>query len=241
MNLREVLNFRRAIRVYEQKNIDADKVKECLQLATLSPTSDNMQLYEFYHITDQKMMKKIAYTCLDQTSATTANQFVVFVARQDLYRKRSKSILDFERENIKRNSPKEKWEKRIKKKEVHYQKILRLLYSRFFGLIGLFRVLLSKVIGLFRPIIRQVSENDMRVVVHRSTALVAQTFMIAMASEGYDTCPLEGFDSKRVKKTLQLPYRTEVSIIISCGIRDAEKGVSGERYRVPFQEVYHKM
>jgi len=241
MNLKEVLNYRRAIRVYDTKNIDADKVKECLELATLAPTSDNMQLYEFYHITDQELMKKIAHACLDQTSVVTANQFVVFVARQDLYRKRSKSILDFERENIKRNSPKEKWEKRIKKKEVHYQKILRLLYSRFFGLIGLFRVLLSKVIGLFRPIIRQVSENDMRVVVHRSIALVSQTFMIAMANEGYDTCPLEGFDSKRVKKILQLPFYTEVSLIISCGIRDAEKEVLGERYRVPFQEVYHKM
>jgi len=241
MNLKEVLNHRRATRVYDTKNIDANKVKECLELATLAPTSDNMQLYEFYHITDKELMKKLAHACLDQTSATTADQFVAFVTRQDLHRKRSKSVLNFERGNIKRNSPNEKQAKRIKKKEFHHQKILLLLYSRFFGLSGLFRVLLSKTIGLFRPIIRQVSENDMRVVVHRSTALVAQTFMIAMANEGYDTCPLEGFDSKRVKKLLKLPYRSEISIIISCGIRDSDKGVFGERYRVPFDEVYNKM
>jgi len=241
MNLKEVLNYRRATRVYDTKNIDANKVKECLELATLAPTSDNMQLYEIYHITDKELMKNIAHACLDQTSATTSNQFVVFVTRQDLHRKRSKSVLDFERGNIALNSPKEKQAKRIKKKEFHHKKILLLLYSRFFGLIGLFRVLLSKTIGLFRPIIRQVSENDMRVVVHRSVALVAQTFMIAMANEGYDTCPLEGFDSKRVKKHLKLPCSSEVSLIISCGIRDANKGIFGERYRVPFDEVYHKM
>lgn len=74
------------------------------------------------------------------------------------------------------------------------------LYSRFIGIIGLLRKLIIGAVGIFRPIVRQVSENDMRVVVHKSCALAAQTFMIAMANEGYDTCPLEGFDSKSVKK-----------------------------------------
>lgn len=45
----------------------------------------------------------------------------------------------------------------------------------------------------------EVSENDMRVTAHKSCALAAQTFMIAMANEGYDTCPLEGLDSRRLK------------------------------------------
>ncbi len=45
------------------------------------------------------------------------------------------------------------------------------------------------------------SESDMRVVVHKTCGLAAQTFMIAMAEIGYDTCPLERFDSRRVKKS----------------------------------------
>jgi nitroreductase len=45
----------------------------------------------------------------------------------------------------------------------------------------------------------QVSENDARIVAHKSCGLAAQTFMVAMANEEYDTCPMEGFDSKRVK------------------------------------------
>ena len=36
----------------------------------------------------------------------------------------------------------------------------------------------------------------MRVTAHKSCALAAQTFMIAMANEGYDTCPLEGLDMR---------------------------------------------
>ena len=80
------------------------------------------------------------------------------------------------------------------------------LYARFFGLLGFLRVILAKSIGLFRPMVREVSESDMRVVVHKSCALAAQTFMIAMANEGYDTCPLEGstvHKSKTIEITAQ--------------------------------------
>ena len=115
------------------------------------------------------------------------------------------------------------------------------LYARFLGLLGFLRVLLAKAIGLFRPIVREVSEGDMRVVVHKSCALAAQTFMIAMANEGYDTCPLEGFDSKQMKKLLKLPHGAEVNMVIGCGIRDGNKGIWGERGRVPFDEVYHRV
>jgi len=80
----------------------------------------------------------------------------------------------------------------------------------------------------------------MRVVVHKSCALAAQTFMIAMANEGYDTCPLEGFDSRRLKKALQLPSGAEITMVVSCGIRKDDEGIWGERCRVPFEEVYVK-
>ena len=85
----------------------------------------------------------------------------------------------------------------------------------------------------------RVTKSDMRVVAHKSTALAAQNFMLSMTSKGYDTCPMEGFDSLRVKKTLSLPNRAEINMIISCGIRD-EKGVYGDQIRVPFNEVYFK-
>jgi nitroreductase len=51
---------------------------------------------------------------------------------------------------------------------------------------------------------------------------------------------MEGLDSKRVKKTLNLPYGAEINMIISCGIRE-EKGVWGDRMRVPFDEVYKRV
>ncbi|MFV0530296.1 MAG: nitroreductase family protein [Flavobacteriales bacterium] len=242
MNLKEVLNYRRSVRVYDkEKEIDTSKVKNCIELATLAPNSSNMQLWEFYHITKPELLEKMTKACLGQTAVSTAQQLVVFVTRQDLYRKRAKSILEFEKGNIQRYSPKERQEKRIKDRELYYGKLIPFLYVRFFGVIGFIRKLVSSIAGIFRPIVHQVSESDMRVVVHKSCGLVAQTFMIAMANEGYDTCPLEGFDSKRIKKLLKLPYGTEINMIISCGIRKGNEGIWGERFRVPFENVYHEI
>lgn len=239
--LEEVLNFRRSVRVFDpEKPLDAERVKHCLKLATLAPTSSNMQLWECYHITDPALKAKVAVACLDQTAASTASDIVVFVTRQDLYKQRARAVLAFEEGNVRRNSPVERQEKRIKDRRLYYGKLMPFVYARFFGLLGLLRALLARTISLFRPIVREVSEGDMRVVVHKSCALAAQTFLIAMANEGYDTCPLEGFDSRRMKKLLKLPWGAEVSLVVGCGIRLGNKGIWGERGRVPFEEVYHK-
>ena len=47
---------------------------------------------------------------MEQKATKTAKQIVVFVTRRDLHRKRSKAILEFEKENIAHNSPSEKQE-----------------------------------------------------------------------------------------------------------------------------------
>jgi nitroreductase len=242
MNLKEVLNFRRSVRNYaSDKPLDAEKVKNCIELATLAPSSSNMQLWEFYHITDKILIEKMAYACLSQSAVSTANQLVVFVTRQDLHRKRAKQVIEFERDNIRRNSPAERQEKRIKGRELYYLKMMPFLYGRFLGLLGLVRKALTESVSVFRPMFTNTTECDQRIVVHKSCALAAQTFMIAMANEGYDTCPLEGFDSKRVKKLLGLPGSAEINMVISCGIRNGNKGIWGDRFRVPFEEVYKQL
>jgi nitroreductase len=240
MTLAEIINYRRSVRHYKDLPIDSEKVKHCIALATLAPNSSNMQLWAFYHITDIEILKQLSVACLSQESATTAKQMVVFVTRQDLFLKRAKTMMGLEIQNVQKNTPKEKQAKRIKRWQMYYGKVMPFIYLRFFGIIGLIRIIIVNIIGIFRPIIYQVSENDARVVVHKTCALAAQTFMLAMANENYDTCPMEGFDSRKVKRILKLPYGAEINMVISCGIRD-EKGVWGDRMRIPFSEVYQKI
>ncbi|WP_373777479.1 nitroreductase family protein [Glaesserella sp.] len=242
MSLADLLHHRRSLRYYDpSKPIESEKVKYCLQLATLAPSSSNLQLYEFYHITEQNLLQQLARACLSQQPATTAQQMVVFVARQDLHKQRAQAVLAFERDNIQRNSPPEVRERRTRGKTLYYGKLLPFFYAHCFGLVGAFRKSIACVTHLFRPVMTDVSESDCRVMTHKSCALAAQTFMIAMAEQGYDTCPMEGFDSYHVRKILNLPRAAEITMVIACGIREEGRGIWGDRFRIPFEQVYKRL
>lgn len=241
MSLHDILQHRRAIRSFDpDKKLDDAVVRRCIELSVLAPTSSNMQLWEAYHVTDPEVLKTLAHACLDQSTGNTAQQMVVFVTRQDKYREHAETVLEQNIDNIRRTSPEERQENRIKRMMAYYGKVMPLLYARCFGLLGAFRKTASFFTGLFRPIVRQVSESDVRVVVHKSCALAVQTFMLAMSEAEYDTCPVEGFDSRLVRKALNLPCGAEVNMIITCGIRKPT-GVWGERLRLPFESYYHKV
>lgn len=138
------------------------------------------------------------------------------------------------------NNPKSKQSSREKVARNYYGKIIPFAYADFFGILGYFKFLLILVIGLFKPIYRQVRHSDMRIVAHKTCGLAAENFMISMAAEGYDTCPMEGSDTWRVKNLLGLPFGSEINMIVSCGIRKPE-GVYGERFRIPFEDVYKEV
>lgn len=241
MTLQEILEHRRAVRKYDpNKPLDDERVKECIRLATLAPTSSNMQLWECYHVTDPEVKRKLATACLNQQSARTAQEMVVFVTRQDHWRKHAQAVLAANIEEVNQNSPEKRKPHRIRLQKKYYTKLMPFSYGRFCGLLGLFRKVMVQLISLSRPVPRQVTEGDIRTVVHKSCALAAQTFMLAMSEQGYDTCPLEGFDSYLVKKALHLPHDCGINMVITCGIRLPE-GVRGDRYRLPLTEFYHKI
>lgn len=235
----EAIKFRRSVRVFKKESIDAEKVKECIQLATLAATSSNMQLWEFYHIISPEILKKLTVASFDQGAARTAQQMVVVVARKDLWKKRKQSNIAFLKSQF-GDKPASEYSKREKFAFNYYQKIIPSIYADFLGILGIIKFFAFKVIGLFRPIYREARQSDMRIVAHKSAGLAAQNFMISMAAINYDTCPMEGFDSKMVKKVLNLPSSSEINMIIACGVRE-ENGVYGERFRVPFEEVYFKI
>lgn len=238
--LADILNHRRAVRDYCDTPIDSNVVKECLKLATLAPTSSNMQLYEFYHVTDKAILATLAKACLSQGAATTAQQMVVFVIRPDLHRERAKMVFEFECQNIKTYSPADKVASRTKKFDDYYNRLMPVLYTTNVPLVGVVRKAAACGLQRFRPMQKDVSVNDVYTIMHKSCGLVAQTFMLAMSEQGLDTCPMEGFDGDMIKTLLRLPKDCEITMVVSCGIR-SEKGIWGERYRVPFEFVYRNV
>ena len=233
----KIVRIRRSVRRYKKTDINDDDVKDSILHASLAPNSSNLQLWEFYHIISEELKNKISKACFDQPAARTANQLVVIVTRKDLWNKRR--IFNI---NTIKNKTLNASVKSLKNRDLalkYYKYLIPTIYKEFFGLLGYIRYINAMIIGLFRPIYRQVTNSDMRVVAHKSSALAAQNFMLSMTSKGYDTCPMEGFDSLRVKRILSLPYSSEINMVISCGIRD-DDGVYGKQIRVPFDDIYFK-
>ncbi len=231
----EAIEYRRSVRIFDdKKDIDSALVKKCLEQAILAPNSSNLQLWEFYHVTSNEEIKKIAKACFNQPAARTAKQFVIPVVRKDLYMERIASNVAFIKSEYEKSKKKD--EEKTKGAISYYQKILPKIYG-VRNLKGWINSIDTNIKGLKKVVYRQVKKSDMRVVVHKSTALAAQNFLVSMAGYGYDTCTMEGFDSLRIKKILGIPNAAEISMVIGCGIR-TKKGIYGPRFRVPFDEVY---
>ncbi len=232
----EIIAFRRSNRAFDPEiQVPDNIIRRALEHAILSPNSSNMQLWEFQWIASREMLDAFIPLCLDQQAAKTAKHLVVFVTRQDLWKQRAEwnvekiesaiegDITTFQKAGIN-----------------YYRKLMPLMYMRDpFGLMGIFRKTLSFFMGLKGPFFRAGGTAQQRITVHKSCALAAQTFMLSIASAGYHTCPMEGFDEKRVKKILGLPRRAEINMIIAVG-KGTEKGIWGPRFRVPYEEVVQK-
>jgi len=228
-----IVNTRRSVRVFHPTDYNPAAVTISLELATLAPNSSNMQLWEFYRISCAEMKTQVAEACLSQNAAKTAQEFVVIVVRPDLWKSRAQANANHLQKDEKSNKKNFTGLSRLD----YYQKIMPLLYNNDrLGIRGLFKKIFVTLKGISKPMVREVTGADMRVVVHKSAALAAQTFMLSMVAEGHDTCPMEGFDSKRMKKILNLPSKAEINMVISCGKRLTE-GIYGERFRIPLEEV----
>lgn len=239
MTFDEIVNSRRSVRVYEEPSEkDTDIIHKNLERAVLSPNSSNMQLWEFYQVLSSEKKNAIAKACLNQSAARTSSQLVVFVTRQDKWKERAKWNL----ENLRKQFEGKELTSRDKRAFDYYGKLMPLFYqNNLLGLNTLIRfliVLYHKIAG--KPIIHLISHADQRVSLHKTCALAAQTFMLGMKSDGYDTCPMEGFDESMVKKILGLPSVAEICMVIACG-RGKQEGIYAERTRVDNDEVIFKV
>jgi len=169
----EAIKYRRSVRIFKDINLDTKKVRNCIINASLAPNSSNLQLWEFIHISDKNLIKKLSPACMNQNAAKTANQLVVFVTRKDLWKSRAKSNIDFLTNSFKEN-PSGNTEKRKKSVLFYYSKLVPTMYTSFYGILGYLRYFIFQIIGLFRPIYRQAKLSDNRIVAHKSIALAAQ-------------------------------------------------------------------
>ena len=164
--------------------------------------------------------------CFSQSAARTAQELVVAVARIDTWkRNRDFVIADYKR--------RKKIPSIVKK---YYYKLVPLAYMHDpFGIMGILKKILSigiGIIGFFRPMPRgHIFRHDLFEIVTKTTALACQNFMMALVAQGYASCPMEGFDERRVKKLLKLTRNTHIVMVLGVG-KENPDGVYGGRYRI---------
>lgn len=231
----EIVNERRSYRLFDTEiEIPEDEVKRSLERAIKSPNSSNMQLWEFYRIKSKKAVEEVAKICLNQGGAKTASEIVVFVARPDLWKNRVQihlARIDDSHDNID--------ETRLfsSSEYNYYKKLMPIFYNTSFSfLVDIYKRIAVWFKGIKDPFIRDVASKFVPIVTHKSTALAAQTFMLNITAEGYASVPMEGLDSKRMKKFLNLPKRAQINMAIAIG-KGLDEGLKGARFRLPYNEV----
>jgi nitroreductase len=219
---RKVVVSRRSVRQYDATPVPESVIRDAIDLGLIAPTSSNLQQTEFYWVRSNEKKAMLVRACFGQPAAKTAQELVVIVARTDTWKRNAKGVLKQLREA---DAP--------RGAIAYYERLVPLAYRNGpLGLLGLFKRIYFAVIGLTKPTPREPkSRADIRVWAHKSAALAAENFMLAIRAKGFDTCPMEGHDSKRVKHILGLGCGAEICMVVSVGKR-AKGGIYGPQKRL---------
>ncbi len=224
----KVINSRRSVRVYKDDPVPGAIMTRSLQAALLAPNSSNLQCWEFYWVKTPEKKAQLVKACLGQPAASTAPELVVAVARTKTWnwaRKEMKKIFD-ETEKSGTKVP--------ASARAYYEKLVPFVYCQGpLGAWGLIKKCLVWSMGWFKVIPREpTSKAQLKIWAVKTTALACENFMLAMRAQGYDTCPMEGYDSARIRRILKLPCDAVPVMVISAGKR-AKGGIYGPRIRFP--------
>ena len=221
---------RRAIKVFEPAEISEELREQIFNAARHAPSSFNSQPYRFYWIGTAKEKAAVAKLCMGQKPAETASALVVAVADIGGLAATSQGQLEWMRGRS------EFSEAKIRDYE-RTAKIGRILFMP--GPFGVFAALkwgafwlvnLWKVMGM-PPLFR----GDLFKWAMKSTALACENLMIAAEALGINTCPMEGFDGRRLGRQLGLSARYhEIVMVIAVG-KKSQTYVESPQWRRPLE------
>ena len=226
MNFFEALNKRRSVRKFTNAEVPEAVMKKCLKASLLAPNSSNLQPWEFYWIRNNEKKEEVIHACFSQNAAKTAKEIVIAVSRIDTWKRNRNFIIEEYK----------KQKKFIPIIDKYYNKLIPFVYYHDrFGIAGIVKRIIFifiNIFGYFKVVPRgPIYKHELFETVTKTTALACQNFMMALVSEGFDSCPMEGFDEKKIKKILKLNWACHVVMIFGIGKAD-EKGIYGERYRI---------
>lgn len=220
---KKLVKARRSVRKFDGAPLADEVVLDCLDSGLLAPNSSNLQTWEFIRVKDKSMIEKLSVACFSQSAARTASELIVCIARTDKALEHCQLMLE-EFKKMPMETPKAALE--------YYGKLAPFVYNTGpFSIYAPFKWLFFSVAGLFKVVPREpLGKAGIKLWATKSCALACENIMLAFRSYGLDTCPMEGFDSCRVKSLLNLNSDQYIVMILGVG-KAVEGGIYGPQLR----------
>ena len=219
---KKAVETRRSVRVFDKTPIPEAHVREVLDLGLLAPNSSNLQPWEFHWVRSADKRAALVEACLSQPAARSAAELIVCVARTGTWRAMRGRMLDAFA-----------GQKGVPASVLdYYRRLVPFVYTVGpLGLLARLRGAAMFAVGFFRAVPREPSSRaELTTWAVKSTALACENIMLAFRARGWDTCPMEGMDSRRIKKLLGLGRDAAIVMVIAAGKRKPQ-GVYGPRLR----------
>ena len=212
----EPLLHRRAVKAFDPVEIPQAVREQILDAARHAPSSFNMQPYRLFWVESSTGKATAAKLCLGQMPAATASALVVAVADIGSFAATSQAQAEWMRRNGFSQAKIRDYERAAK--------IGRILFMPGpFGVFGAIKWAIFRLVNLWMtmgmpPVFRQ----QVLKWATKSTSLACENLMIAAEALGLNTCPMEGFDGRRLCKFLGLSTRYhEIVMVIAVGKKSA--------------------
>lgn len=212
----EAMFQRRAVKEFEPVEIPRAVRERILDAARHAPSSFNMQPYRFIWVESPATKAGAAKLCMGQKPAETASALVIAVADMGSMRATAQAQAKWMRGSGFNDAEVRDYE--------HTAKIGRMLFMPGpFGIFGalkwaIFRLLNVWMIMGMPPLFRK----DVVKWATKGTTLACENLLIAAEAMGLNTCPMEGFDGRRLSNFLGLSARDhEIVMVIAIGKKSA--------------------
>ena len=202
---------RRAVRDFDGSTIPDEDVEAVLSEGLLAPSSGNAQPYVIHWLRNPDIKTAAAAACRDQRAARSASTLLVFV---------SSSRFALEAINMFRVHVESAPEFSEKSRNYHLRE--STIRKRFLSIApsvlwGPLHFLLTAAFPSLTLL--PFGPRAVRNWLARNALFAAQTVLLAASARGLDTCPMEGFDPRKLARILGLKRGDVVAIVIALGRR----------------------
>ena len=206
------ISLRRAVKLFQPVDISSEVREQILHAARQAPSSFNSQPYRMYWVESEAKRAEVARLCLGQKPAVTATALIVAVADIGSASATAQGQAEWMRRN---DFPEEK----VRDYE-RTAKIGRILFMPGpFHMFAAFKWVVFRLMNVFKVMgMPPLSREAIFKWATKRTSLACGNLMIAAEALGLNTCPMEGFDGRRLSKYLGLSRRShQIVMVIAVG------------------------